>query len=116
MQAALWKRDALAQLLRPGDSGWNMEAQGSERSRDLHIFTYARNADAPIRYLMSAIVRGLWTPEALALCSEHGVKLQPHFRREFAKRKWLRRWNHALTRAASAIALARQRGKPVELD
>lgn len=116
LQATLWKRDALAQLLRPGETAWDMEARGSERARDLRMFAYTRNDEAPVRYLMSAIVRGLWTPEALALCAKHGIAIQPNFRGAFAPAKWRRRWNRALTRAGLAVALARQRGQPVDLD
>ena len=116
LQVTLWKREALAHLLRPGETAWDMEARGSQRARDLRLFAYARNADAPLRYLMSAIVRGLWTREALALCAEHGLAIQPHFRRELAEGKWPRRWNRARTRLAFASSLARQRGRPVELD
>ena len=116
LQVTLWKRDALAQLLRPGENAWEMEARGSDRARELRMFTYARNEEAPLRYLMSAVVRGLWTPEALALCAQHGFEIRPHFRRGFVQGKWPRRWNRALTRAGLALALARQGGRAVDLD
>jgi hypothetical protein len=116
LQVTLWKRDALIPILQPGEDAWEMEAQGSPRTRDLLMLACARNADSPVQYLMSAIVRGLWTPEALALCRAHGVKIEPHFRRELADGKMARRWNRTLTRAAYLVARRRQGDAPVELD
>jgi hypothetical protein len=116
LQVTLWQRDALASILRPGENAWEMEAQGSERTRDLRMLAYARNADSPVQYLMSAIVRGLWTREALALCRAHGVRIEPHFRAELADGKMARRWNRARTRAAYLLARRRQGNALVELD
>lgn len=116
LQTTLWERDAFASILRPGETAWEMEARGSERTRDLRIFSYARNDVAPIRYLMSAIVRGLWTPEALSLCRRHGITIRPGFRGELAATTWGRRWNRALSRARFALTEAARPGKSVDLD
>ncbi|MFL6567778.1 MAG: hypothetical protein ACJ8LI_01315 [Chthoniobacterales bacterium] len=116
LQMTLWKRDALTSILQPGEDAWEMEAQGSPRTRELHMLAYARNADSPVQYLTSAIVRGLWTPEALALCRAHGVKIDPHFRRKLVDGKMARRWNRARTRAAYLLARRRQGAEPVQLD
>ncbi|HEV3409445.1 MAG TPA: hypothetical protein VG095_04075 [Chthoniobacterales bacterium] len=116
LQATLWNREALLSVLRPGDSAWQMEAQGSERTRHLLMLAYARTETAPIRYLSSAIIRGLWTPEALALCHAHGLEIEPHFRRQLVQGKYRRRWQRALSRAGLLLAQARQRGNPVDLD
>lgn len=115
LQTTLWNRDALASVVVPGETAWDMEARGSSRTLDLPIFVYARTADAPIQYLMSGIVRSLWTPEAHALCREHGLTIEPHFRSDLVRGKWPRRWARALTRARLRLALARQKGKPVDL-
>ncbi len=115
LQATLWQKDVFASLLRPEENAWNMEARGSERTQGLHILSYARDTPGPIPYLMSGIVRGLWTPEALALCRAHGVRIRPHFRPTLAHTKWARRWRRALGRVRLALALAAQRGRPVEL-
>ncbi|HMJ07125.1 MAG TPA: hypothetical protein VK474_12770 [Chthoniobacterales bacterium] len=116
LQATLWKRDVFASLLRPGENAWNMEARGSERTRDLLILSYATNVAAPISYLMSGIVRGLWTPEARALCRANDVSIRPRFRPNLATTKWSRRWRRAVGRVRLALALAAQRGRPVDLD
>ncbi|MDQ6655157.1 MAG: hypothetical protein M3Y80_05015 [Verrucomicrobiota bacterium] len=116
LQTTLWKRDALASLLVPGENAWHMEARGSERTRGLRIFSYTRNADAPIPYLMSGIVRGLWTPEALALCRAHRFHIRPKFRSTLALTKAGRRWGRALGRVRYPWARLLQGSRPVGLD
>lgn len=116
LQATLWKREALAAIIRPGETAWEMEARGSERTRNLLMFSYARNQEAPLRYLMSAIARGLWTPEAIALCRAHNFVIQPRFRAELVQNKFRRRLKVHFSKARLAFALARRRGKPIELD
>ncbi len=116
LQATLWKHAALRSILVRGETAWDMEARGSDRTRDLPISVYARTEEAPIQYLMSGIVRSMWTPEALAMCRAHEFSITPHFRRTLVQGKWPRRYARALTRISGRLALARQRGRPVLLD
>jgi hypothetical protein len=116
LQTTLWKRDVFASLVRPGETAWNMEARGSERTRGLLMLSYARSDELPIRYLMSGIVRGLWTPEAVALCRAHDLAIRPAFRSLDRGTKAARRWRRAIDRVRFPVALALQRGRPVELD
>ena len=116
LQTALWKREVFASLLRPGETAWNMEARGSERTRGVLMLSYARDDVAPIPYLMSAIMRGLWTREALALCHEHGVRMNRTFRSLDPGTKRSRRFRRAIDRVRFPLALAWQRGKAVDLD
>lgn len=116
LQVALWKRDALASLLVPGENAWEMEARGSARSRDLLMYSYVRNDEVPVPYLMSGIVRGLWTPEALALCRAHGLPIKPAFRPALVPGNAARRWRRAWRRIGYAAARLRQRNTPIDLD
>src|SRR3954468_10990980 len=88
LQVTLWKKEVLQAALRPGESAWNMEARGSERTRDLLSLSYLQGRAEPIPYLMSAIVRGLWTREALSLCQQAGVEIHPHFRSTHSEVPW----------------------------
>jgi hypothetical protein len=115
LQAALWKRAAVESLLLPGEDAWNMEARGNARSRDLLIYSYGPNELPPLRYLISGIVRGLWTPEALALFREHGFTLRPRFRLEFQPHKWQQRWRRAWGRAVLPLMHRIQRRQPIDL-
>lgn len=114
-QVTLWKRSALQSILREGETAWNFEARGSARTREMQILSYGSRGNAPIRYLMSAISRGLWMPEAIALCRAEGVPIEPFFRPVFPTRSWQRRLRRALGRARLRRALAAQKNQPISL-
>jgi hypothetical protein len=116
LQVTLWKKEALQSILRPGESAWNMEARASERIRDRLVLSYFQRDKAPIPYLMSAISRRLWTPEAVAMCRREGLRLDPHFRLEHSDASWRRRFRRAVGRINLALALARQQNRAVDLD
>jgi hypothetical protein len=115
-QLTLWKRDALLAVLRDGENAWEMESRGSERTRDMLALSYSTREQAPVPYLMSAIVRGLWTPEALRLCAANQVKIAPHFRGTYTQSALLRRWRRARTRQRLGRELARVRSGILDLD
>ena len=116
LQVTLWKKEVLQATLRPGESAWNMEARGSERTKDLLALSYIHRRGLPIPYLMSAIVRGLWTPQALALCRESGFEIDPRFRSEHSDVPWQRRFRRGLDRIKRTVALAKQRRRVIDLD
>lgn len=116
LQVTLWKKEALRAALRPGETAWNMEARASERTRDLLSLSYSQRRDEPIPYLMSAIVRGLWTPEALSLCHDAGLEIAPRFRSAHSDTAWRRRFRRGVDRITRALALARQQSHVINLD
>ncbi len=115
-QLTLWKRESFLSALRDGETAWEMEARGSERTRDLLALSYSTRAQAPARYLMSAIVRGLWTREALKMCADAGVAIRPHFRGTYSDQPLVRRIRRWRTRARLAAELERARGRVLDLD
>lgn len=115
-QVTLWKREALLSVLRPGEDAWDMEARGSERTRNMLILSYGIRENPAIPYLMSAIVRGLWTPEALRLCAEHHIAIAPHFRGTYRESSLLRRIARAATRRRLTSQLAEARRAVLDLD
>ena len=116
LQVTLWKKDVLRAALRPGESAWEMEARGSERTRHLLSLSYFERQNRPIPYLMSAIVRGLWTPEAMTLCHDAGFEIHPRFRSRHSDIPWRRRFRRAVDRIRLAVALAKQGDRAIELD
>jgi hypothetical protein len=114
-QVTLWKRESLTSILREGETAWNFEARGSARTRRMQILSYQRRENAPIRYLMSAISRGLWMPDAIQLCRAHGVKIDPFFRPVFSPQSWRRRLRRSLGRRRLVRALQAQSGRLVDL-
>src|SRR5438034_5753422 len=116
LQVTLWKKEVLQATLRPGESAWNMEARASERTRDLLTLSYMGRDNVPIPYLMSAISRRLWTPEAISLCQNEQLRIQPRFRLEHSDVPWRRRLRRGLGRVRLALALARQGNQEIDLD
>jgi hypothetical protein len=116
LQVTLWKKEVLQTILRPGESAWDMEARGSDRTRDLLCLSYLQRRDAPVPYLMSAVVRSLWTPEALALCREAGAEISPRYRSDHSDVPWRRRFRRAVDRLRLSRALAEQRRQMIDLD
>jgi hypothetical protein len=116
LQVTLWKKKVLTSALRPGESAWNMEARASERTRHLLALSYMRRDNVPIPYLMSAISRGLWTPEALSLCRENHIRIHPGFRLEHSEVAWRRRLRRGIGRVRLAWALARASRQTIDLD
>jgi hypothetical protein len=114
-QVTLWKKSALQSILRPDETAWNFEARGSARTQKMKILSYNRRENTPIPYLMSAISRGLWMPDAIALCQKHGISIEPFFRPIFSPHPWQRRLRRALGRARLRRALRAQTGKSIEL-
>ena len=114
-QITLWKRSSLQRILRPDESAWDFEARGSARTREMKILSYQRRENTPIPYLMSAISRGLWMPEAIALCREHQIQIEPFFRPLSSPQSWRRRLRRTLGRARLKRALRAQQGTPIKL-
>lgn len=114
-QLTLWKRDAFLSILRDGETAWEMESRGSNRTREMKILSYHTRERMPVPYLMSAIVRGLWTPEAIALCQEHDVRIHPSFRALYSPRPLKQRLGRAWTSFRLKRALQEQGSVPIEL-
>jgi hypothetical protein len=115
-QTTLWKRESLTAIIRPGESVWEMEARGSERTRDFLCLRYYRQENQPISYFMSAIVRSLWVPEAIELCRQHDLSIRPGFRPSDAPTRAGRRFRRAVGRVTFPLAYARQLMMPINLD
>ena len=114
-QFTLWKKSALLQVLREGETAWEMEARGSQRTRAMEVMVYTSVANAPMRYLWSAIVRGLWAPEALAMCEAQGIPVRPRLRGIYRPRQQLKKARRAISRFALRIWIATRRGAPADL-
>lgn len=75
LQAAVWEKRALLELLTPGESPWGLEHDGSGRSAALPqpFLSVVQRAPWPLPYFATAVVRGVWLRDAVALCRREGV-------------------------------------------
>lgn len=81
LQLAIWDRQSLMGLLREGESAWDLENKGGERSR-LYIKPFLslwRQPDdtpgGPVRYFITAVTRGVWEKGALELLGREGIPM-----------------------------------------
>lgn len=114
-QVTLWKRGALQSILRAGETAWNFEARGSARTQAMQILSYRARANTPIPYLMSAISRGFWMPEAIALCRAQNVTIEPLLRPVYSPRSCQRRLRRMLGRRGFEQALLAHKNKGIDL-
>jgi len=75
LQAALWEKSALSNLIAEGESGWDMEMKGSERSKKIQQPFLSVKKPAIDYIRTTAIKKGKWKPEAIELCKKEGIKL-----------------------------------------
>lgn len=101
---SVWRRQVLAELLRPGESAWDFETAGSVRSEALEGFYSTRSNYISV---MNAVIKGKWQRTALRktklLCLGFEVGARPVLNRREQVALWLRiRGNHLLYRVPVA--------------
>lgn len=71
---AIWDKEAFIRLLKPGENAWQMELEGTKRSWLMNELFLSVWPSAPaIQYLATAIKRGRWQRDAVALCRREGI-------------------------------------------
>lgn len=99
LQAGIWNKEKLVQLIVPGESPWAFETEGTKRSRKTDdVFLGIKETKGlrfvhgPIPYLCTALSRGVWMRDAIELCEKNGIPLNTRDRpiespAEYRKRK-----------------------------
>jgi len=102
LQAAIWRRDLLLALVRPGETPWQLELAGSMRTEalDAPFLSVLRGPQPPLPYFCNAVIRGVWRRDGLALCRREGVSVDLDARRVesrlvYARRRLKRRRDEA---------------------
>jgi len=77
LQAAIWKKEILLELLREGESPWELEIKGSRRADTIEapFLSVSRREPWPLLYLCTAVVRGKWNREAVRYCRQAGINI-----------------------------------------
>ena len=75
LQAGIWSRPSFLSLARAGETGWDMELNGSLRAdQSPLIMGSVLKRERPLRYYYrTAIKKGKWMPGALRLCRREGI-------------------------------------------
>jgi hypothetical protein len=69
---SVWKKEVLLNLLRPGESAWDFEIQGSIRSDEFDRFFSTWKRHFPV---INGVIKGKWRKEAVRKCSSLGVEI-----------------------------------------
>ena len=95
LQAGIWNKDDLLALLQDGESPWQFEVNGSIRSRAYKKaflgITESSEKDiisGPIPYLCTAITKGTWMRETIALCKKEKITI------DLSQRPMESRWDY----------------------
>lgn len=93
LQAALWRKTVLIELLRDDESPWNFELVGNERSRAYgHRFGSVRGKSLEttgagnLSYVCTAINKGRWSTDAVRYAAREGLQVDFGTR---GKENWL---------------------------
>ncbi len=93
LQAAIWDRQVLIQLARPGESAWAFEIVGTQRSLILDRSFYSVMGAphrSPLPYYCTGVVRGKWMPGAVRLCQKEGIPIDLNSRSCAWVKGWIR--------------------------
>jgi hypothetical protein len=93
LQAAIWRRADLLELLRPGETPWDFELRGTPRSDELEarFLGVVQGGLRPLPYFITGVCKGLWLRDALALCRREGIPVDGSARGVESRRDYLRR-------------------------
>ena len=75
LQAAIWDKQTLLELLRDGESAWELELNGTKRTNALAAPFLCVAGDSPIPYFCTGVVKGKWVKEAVKLCKKEGIEV-----------------------------------------
>ncbi len=80
LQVGAWNKEIMMDILKPGESPWQFELEGSKRSDKIPNPCLCITEDpekdhvhGPITYLCSALSKGIWMRDALELCEKEGI-------------------------------------------
>lgn len=80
LQAAIWNKQTLLELLHEGESAWELELNGTKRTNDLNTPFLSVTGESPIPYFCTGVVKGKWVREAVKLCEREGVEVNLNVR------------------------------------
>ncbi len=89
---AIWNKNSFLELMRSGENAWQMEWDGTKRSsvmNELFLSVYKKNP--AIDYYATAIKRGKWFYDAIALCKKEGIYVDTSKRKVETRNKYILR-------------------------
>lgn len=75
LQTSIWDKNTLLNLLRDGESAWELEINGTKRTNELYVPFLCVKNDPPIQYFCTAVTKGKWVKGAVDLCRKEGIEV-----------------------------------------
>lgn len=75
LQAAVWNKEILLEILVDGESGWDMELRGSIRSMETKQPFFSTVKPVIDYFPKTAIKKGRWYYDAVRLCRKEGISI-----------------------------------------
>ncbi|MCL5666518.1 MAG: hypothetical protein M1383_02000 [Patescibacteria group bacterium] len=77
LQAAIWDKQAMLSLLADGEDGWQMEFEGTKRSRQvpMKFLSVKRDVPRPLPYFCTAVLKGKWMRQAVEFCRKENIAI-----------------------------------------
>lgn len=78
LQAAIWRKETLLNLLREKEDAWDFEQWGTRRARygGINIYlTDRRNGELPFDYVFTGIIQGKWIKACVPFFKEMGIDM-----------------------------------------
>lgn len=76
LQAAIWNKEELMKLIKPGESAWEFELIGNARSKKMSKPFFAITKDAPVTYL-NCVEKKMFVKECLQEAHKLGFEMKP---------------------------------------
>lgn len=75
LQAGLWDKNILSELLKDGENAWDMEIEGSIRSNNIEAPFLTVKEPAIYYNPRTAVIRGKWNYDVVKFCKREGVEI-----------------------------------------
>lgn len=96
LQATLWKKEVFKKLIIAGESGWDMEFKGSQRSIQIpEIFLSVQKNEPALDYFATGIQKGMWVRPAVNLIKREGI--------DFKSTRRVESWWSSVTRGPARL-------------
>lgn len=115
LMPAWWRKGALVDLLRAGESAWDFEIEGTVRSDATANTFFSVAHDPPLDFFFSGVIKGKWERRAVDLCKRENIAVDLLQRPMETRREKLTRLARIKALDFAARVLGRTR-KPVVQD
>lgn len=109
LMPAWWRKSALLDLLRAGESPWEFEIKGTVRSDVTPDMFFSVSQDPPMDFLISGVIKGKWERRAVEFCRREQITVDLLVRPLVTRKEQIVRTTRIKTLDFAAKVLGRTR-------